>query len=240
MVGIYKIISPSGKVYIGQATDIIKRWDNNYKNLCCKGQIKLFNSLNKYGWEAHTKEIIEECLTEQLNERETYYKQFELDKVGGDFSKVLFCNLYDIGSGPLSEETKRKIGEAHKGSKRSDETKLKMKDAHIKRVAKLRQTRKGGHLFENNKERCLKIGQAQKGKLKNMTEQGIINKSEKLKGNQNKKGKTCTEEQCNNISNSKIGYKASEETKLKMSLAKKGKPLSNEHILALRESKKNK
>lgn len=57
MIGIYKITNPNGKIYIGQSTNIDKRF-YRYKRLECKGQIKLYNSLKKYGWDAHIIEII--------------------------------------------------------------------------------------------------------------------------------------------------------------------------------------
>jgi group I intron endonuclease len=60
MIGIYKITSPSGKIYIGQSTNIENRF-NSYRILDCKKQIKLYNSLKKYGWDNHIKEIVEEC-----------------------------------------------------------------------------------------------------------------------------------------------------------------------------------
>lgn len=44
MTGIYKIISPTNKIYIGQAIDIIFRI-NQYEKLNCKNQRKLYNSL---------------------------------------------------------------------------------------------------------------------------------------------------------------------------------------------------
>jgi predicted acyltransferase (DUF342 family) len=50
MVGIYKIISPSGKIYIGQTSNWIKRV-KKYSRVDCKGQVKLYNSLKKYGFE---------------------------------------------------------------------------------------------------------------------------------------------------------------------------------------------
>jgi group I intron endonuclease len=58
MQGIYKITSPSGKIYIGQSTNIEKRV-SRYKSLSCKKQTKLYNSLRKYGWCSHIFEIIE-------------------------------------------------------------------------------------------------------------------------------------------------------------------------------------
>ena len=48
-IGIYKIVSPSEKIYIGQSINIEKRWEKNYKTLKCKTQTKLYNSLKKYG-----------------------------------------------------------------------------------------------------------------------------------------------------------------------------------------------
>lgn len=139
IIGIYKITSPSGKVYIGQAIHIYKRWSNYYKLCNCKQQVKLLNSLKKYGIKSHKFEILEKCKVEELNDREVYYKQLELDKVNGDWTKVLFCRLYDKSSGPLTDEIKQNIknsythevrermSKAKKGiTKYSEESKLKM------------------------------------------------------------------------------------------------------------------
>jgi len=61
----------------------------------------------------------------QLDERETYWKQYYLDLVEGDWNKVLFCELYDNGGGPRSEEIKKKISESNKGKIVSQETRDK-------------------------------------------------------------------------------------------------------------------
>ena len=58
--GIYKIISPSGKIYIGESENIPNRI-YYYKIVSCKKQRRLYNSIKKYGWENHIFEIIEEC-----------------------------------------------------------------------------------------------------------------------------------------------------------------------------------
>jgi group I intron endonuclease len=73
MIGIYKITNPNGKIYIGQSIDIEKRW-KYYYTLNCKGQTKLYNSLKKYSPKNHVFKVIEECLENVLEERETYYK----------------------------------------------------------------------------------------------------------------------------------------------------------------------
>jgi group I intron endonuclease len=76
MIGIYKITSPSGKVYIGQSV-YIERRESAYSNLRdCKNQTKLYNSLAKYGFSEHIFEIIEQCTIEELNTRERYWQDF--------------------------------------------------------------------------------------------------------------------------------------------------------------------
>lgn len=71
--GIYKITNPEGKVYIGQSSNIDKRW-KTYKRLeDVKSQPKLYESLKKYGWENHKWEIIEECNDNNKDNKEKYY-----------------------------------------------------------------------------------------------------------------------------------------------------------------------
>lgn len=81
MVGIYKITSPSGKIYIGQSRDIDRRF-REYKNMRCKTQQKLYCSFISHGVENHIFEIIEICDNniswEELDKKEinyiSYYK----------------------------------------------------------------------------------------------------------------------------------------------------------------------
>lgn len=108
VIGIYKITSPSNRVYIGQSMDVLHRI-YQYNRLFCKKQPKLYNSLKKYGSENHKFEVIEECIKENLNEREAFWKKQELNKVKENWDEVLFCELYDNGSGPRSEEIKQKM-----------------------------------------------------------------------------------------------------------------------------------
>jgi group I intron endonuclease len=72
MIGIYKITSPSKKIYIGQSIDIERRF-KEYKKLQCNQSLKLYNSLKKHGYENHIFEILEECSKPQLNEKEENY-----------------------------------------------------------------------------------------------------------------------------------------------------------------------
>lgn len=70
--GIYKMVSPSGRLYIGQAVDLERR-KAEYKSLKCKSQQLLYKSIIKYGFENHTFDIIERCSIEKLHEREMYF-----------------------------------------------------------------------------------------------------------------------------------------------------------------------
>jgi group I intron endonuclease len=110
-IGIYKITSPTNKIYIGQSINIEKTWKYRYKNIeGCKKQPKVYRSLKKYGYDTHKFEIIEECSEDKLLERETYWK---------NYYKVLdipsLCCRIDGRSGRLSEETKSKLSKALKG-----------------------------------------------------------------------------------------------------------------------------
>jgi group I intron endonuclease len=110
MIGIYKIISPTNKMYIGQSTNIEQRW-KWYNKLYCKSQTKLYNSLKKYGPENHIFEIIEECDEIELLCRETYWKEYY---------KVLeipsLCCRIDGKGGKNSKETNNKISISSKKS----------------------------------------------------------------------------------------------------------------------------
>lgn len=122
MVGIYKITSPSNKVYIGQSVDIQRRF-KEYKARYSKAKNKLNNSFSKHGVDNHKFEIIIECDVESLNELERYYQ---------DFYDVLNTGLNCLltkssdRSGFISEEMKQKIGEKLKGRQYSQEYKENM------------------------------------------------------------------------------------------------------------------
>lgn len=111
MIGIYKIVSPTGKIYIGQTLNIAKR-KNNYKNKKCKGQRFLYNSILKYGFENHTFDVIEECEIQNLNEKERYWQDFyNVLELGLNLKLTTSENKV----GYLSNETKEKMSNTLKG-----------------------------------------------------------------------------------------------------------------------------
>jgi len=153
MIGIYKITNPNKKVYIGSSINIDNRL-RHYRNNSSKGQIKLYNSIKKYGWENHSVEIIEECNIENLYERERYYGllynvlrenglNLLLPKVGeakglvSDETKLRMKNRKGGYKGfPHSEESKEKIRKIQLGRKHSPEHRKKVSENSAKTLSK--------------------------------------------------------------------------------------------------------
>ncbi len=130
MTGIYKITSPTGKVYIGQSVNIKGRL-SRYKTNNCKHQVKLHTSIFKHGFKKHSFEVIHELPKDISPVVLTAYEQLYIDLYRG--CGVELMNIKEAGSnGKLSIETKRKISDALKGKPRpipNAETRLKMAEA---------------------------------------------------------------------------------------------------------------
>jgi hypothetical protein len=77
---IYKLISPSGKCYIGQTINMNRRLSDYRRFHHYENQSKLFNAIKKYGFDTFVHEILETItldskseLQEKLNELEVSY-----------------------------------------------------------------------------------------------------------------------------------------------------------------------
>jgi hypothetical protein len=202
---IYRVTSPSGKVYVGQTTkSLIDRQKSHIlssKNINSpKYNCKFYNALRKYDnlmiWE-----IIEDNISlENLNEREIYYIQL-YDS---------FFNGYNATSGGengriVSEETKKRISENHSkhnlGTRLSEEqkqkislsTKLAMQDIEIRQ--KISRSKKG----KPSPKRGIPVSSEQKEKQRKK----MLGKPGPMKGR-----------------------KFSIESRLKMSIAQKNNPRS--------------
>lgn len=166
MIGIYKITSPSGRIYIGQSTKIEKR-KLDYKTLSkCKGQTKLYHSILKYGWDNHIFEVVEECKQENLNERERYWQDyFNCLKIG------LNCKLTETSdkSGKISEETRKRMSISSLGKLRTEESKRKQSLA-----------KKGKPGYKHSEKSKKKMSLLKKGKKLSVIH--ILNMSNSLKG----------------------------------------------------------
>lgn len=213
-IGIYKITSPGGKIYIGQSIHIDSR-KKNYELINCKGQKLLYYSLIKYGFENHIFETIEECSIELLHERETFWKKYYLEQNNNDWSKMLFCELYDKGSGgPMSEATKQKISKSNIGVKRhSDEWKLFKSINQTGRLLSQEAKDKIGDIH-----RGLKYSEESKQKIRDSKIGQKYSEESKKRLSEALKGGKRTEEQKQNMRKPR-----SEEARKNMSLTHKGK-----------------
>jgi group I intron endonuclease len=128
ITGIYKITSPVGKVYIGQSTDIQKRWEQ-YKKHFFKKQYKLYYSIQKYGYESHQFLIIEECGEIHLNLRERFWQDFHNVVEGG--LNLTLTNTEEKRK-VFSQEIKDKISNTQKGKTLTSEHKQKLSEARKK------------------------------------------------------------------------------------------------------------
>ena len=205
MIGIYKITSPTGRVYIGQAVNIEKRW-RYYQKTLCKGQVRLYNSFLKYGVDNHVFEIVEECTEKNLNSKERYWQEYYNTVESGLNSRL---TKTEDKSGKLSEETKKKIGESNsialKGKKLSQETKNKIGEGN-----------KGKVVPEDVKTK-MSENSAKHWKGKTLSEQ---HKANILKG---REGYKHSEETIEKIRKSHTGKQHTEETKQKLAEQRRGK-----------------
>lgn len=75
MIGIYKITSPTGHIYVGQSIDIDRRF-KRYRNGEHSSQYALFRSFLKHGWANHRFEILEICDKNDLDNKERFWQEF--------------------------------------------------------------------------------------------------------------------------------------------------------------------
>lgn len=123
---VYKIISPSGKIYIGITSQTLRRrFMNGYGYKDCPA---IYKAIQKYGWANMRHEILFSGLTK----KEAEGKEIELIAYYKSNNKRYGYNIENGGNvpGTHSEETKRKISEKNKGRTFSQESLDKMKEAH--------------------------------------------------------------------------------------------------------------
>jgi len=168
--GIYKITSPSGKIYIGQSSNIDWRWEQYQKYPSSYiGQTRLYNSIQKYGYDNHKLEIIELCSVEQLDEKEVYWG-LHFDVLG---TNGLVCRLGN-GKGIISEITKKRMSDGIKGKKLGKKSigsgrkkGFKMSDDHKQKIGKALFGKPSNHLgFKDSEETLLKKRLAKPKKIK--------------------------------------------------------------------------
>jgi len=124
--GIYKITSPSGRIYIGKSIDILRRF-SSYRSLNCKSQRKLYASLCKYTPERHVFEVIELCSVDIIIERERHWQEhFDVLNIGLNCLLSKTSNTQMV----LSQETKNKISKSLKGKRLG----IKMSPENVEKI----------------------------------------------------------------------------------------------------------
>lgn len=120
-VGIYKITSPSGKVYIGQSTDLLRRMASYSWKFYDDHKSLIHNSIRKYGIENHVIGIVHEL---PIDVEQSVLNEYE--KLYIDLYKSCGCIMLNIkeggANGKHSQETINKL----KARVVTDEIKAKM------------------------------------------------------------------------------------------------------------------
>jgi group I intron endonuclease len=237
---IYKLTSPSGRAYIGQAKDFARRMAH-YKCTKAKTQPKLHRAILKYGWDAFTKEVIDCCrganVVEELNALETHY----IDKFN---CVVSGYNCLPIGQSQRglvhTPETRRKISESKRG-KPSWNKGIPMRPESKAKLSK-RTTGRPGRPHTEETRTALSKGRTGAGNPmfgRKLTEEHI---SKCVVARTGKPGRPCTPELKAKLRLASLGKKHSEETKAKCRMAATGvvrKPFTPEHRMKLSEAAKN-
>lgn len=222
----------NSKVYVGYATIPANRWRKEkagaFNKLDAQYNTILSRAIRKYGWDSFSKEILEVCDTESIGLDAERKWIASLRSNNPEFG----YNMDEGGGLPpnhtgkkRSEETKKKIGDKHRGKIISLEARLKISQAN--KGKKMSEEAKH-HLSCINKGKIIlpevgrKISAAKKG----------VKFSEEHKAALSAARKKMVETTGWTPPNKGVkGQRThSAETKAKMSAAHKGKPKSPEHI----------
>lgn len=155
---IYKITSPTGRIYIG-ITHREKSRKNCYKYSACKDQPVIYNSILKYGWDNHKYEVIDTfSQSKQFAEgKEMFWIRSYMSNVSR-YPEQRGMNLNDGGGLNIgfkhSEESKRKMSVNGSGYKWSEESKIKFSEK-----------KKGFNSYWPNEETLRKMSIASKGRV---------------------------------------------------------------------------
>lgn len=142
IIGIYKITSPTGRIYIGQSWDIKRRW-RFHKN-DHRGDGLLQRSIKKYGYEAHEFAVLASLPStttqDALNELErSFIREYKgrgaslLNLTEGGYNAKLTSEHKDKIRKALTgyvrtEEHRRRISESKRGIRHTEEQKRRVSE----------------------------------------------------------------------------------------------------------------
>lgn len=207
MTGIYSIKSPSGKIYIGQSRNIKSRFRDHRTTRFpyCR---YLNNSIKKYGSGNHVFEILHELPNDV---EQSVLDSYEILYM--DFCRTTGFELLNIKEGGLSgrhsEETKKRIGEAGKGRKPTENAisllrERSMGNKYALGVIHSDETRKKMSIAQKSLNKTISEEQKQKFRLKVVGRKQSTGEVEKRR--LKLIGKKRTREQRKNISEGLINH----------------------------------
>ena len=142
IAGVYELFNTkSMKSYVGSSYDILKRCARHEKMLDSGTHYNkhLQASWDFYGGDTFEFYILEECVREQLVQREQHY----IDMLQPKYNVCQIAGINDSNRGKtFSEEWKKRISESLKGHKLSEEHKHSLSKSHL-----------GKHFSEEHKKK---------------------------------------------------------------------------------------
>lgn len=175
MICVYKITNPIGQVYIGSTINYKKR-PYYYRSISSKKQVKIYNSIQKFGWDNHKMEVLEVCTKETMWERERYYGLLfdvlsenglnrVLPKSKGEkaiFSDEMKLNMKNRNGGyighPHTEQSKKLLSIAQIGRKHTIEHRMKVSLNNAKINSKLVIDLETGIFYDSIKDAAIAKG----------------------------------------------------------------------------------
>ena len=240
IAGIYKLTCVvNNKIYIGKANNLSSRL-SAHKNTAKQKTVRYYlqHAILKYGWEAFTVEILEtfkdfdrsnDTHKQLILEREAHYIElFDSTNKDKGYNRCKYST--DNTGRKHSEESKEKMRQAHLGRVFSEEHRknisLHRKGAKASEEAKLNMSlsRKGIPISEEARKK--RIGQTRSEETKKKI--GLASLGRKLSDEAKEKmriaatGRTHTKETVDKILEKRKWYRPSEETKEKMSQSRMG------------------
>jgi len=221
--GTYEIVNLANQTrYLGSSTDIPMRF-SSHRSTLRRGTHRnghFQNAWNKYGEQSFAFRILQETPVET----KLVAEQELLDKAFGD--KIPLYNISRTADAPLfgrhlSDEVKKKISEKNTGKKRTEEQNLRKSESQKgkKRTEETKRKMSLAHLGKPKSAEHIKhMSEANLGKI--MSEETRKKLSAALKGRVG----------------TRLGTTHTAATKLKMSLARAGRPKSPEHVAAVAAS----
>lgn len=199
------------KKYIGITSQIPeKRWKNGHGYTY---NPYFYNAINKYGWDSFLHEIV--C--DDLSEEEAKTKEIDLIAKYNTTDDRFGYNLTKGGAGTTgrkcSEETKKKISNAHIGMTLSDDTKKKISESLLGN-----QRAKG---MTHSAETRAKISQRMIGNTYGVG--NVMSEEARKMISESLKGRKVSDETRRKLSEINKGHEVSEETRRKISIANKGR-----------------